>query len=75
MITESYSLSSDDETPPKDGSASQSTVASSKPTLSDIYERSEEGESEKNRTTLSGKNRTTLSGKNRTTLSGIEKQC
>ncbi|XP_053389979.1 uncharacterized protein LOC128552922 isoform X3 [Mercenaria mercenaria] len=46
--SESYSYSSDESTP-KDRE-SRASVASSKPTLSDIYERSEEGDSEKNKT-------------------------
>lgn len=45
--SESYSFSSE-ETTPKD-EASRVSVASSKPTLSDIYERSEESDSEKNK--------------------------
>ncbi|KAL4230935.1 hypothetical protein ACF0H5_011309 [Mactra antiquata] len=43
--SESYSMSSE-ETPPKD-SESHVSVGSTKPTLSDIYERSEEGDSDK----------------------------
>lgn len=49
FLTESYSFSSE-ETTPQD-QVSRASVASSKPTLSDIYERSEEGDSEKNKTT------------------------
>lgn len=52
-VTESYSMSSEDESPGKESQTS-TTMASSKPTLSDIYERSEEGESDKNKTTLTG---------------------
>ncbi|XP_060593523.1 transmembrane protein 232-like isoform X2 [Ruditapes philippinarum] len=54
--SESYSYSSD-ETSPKDRE-SRASVASSKPTLSDIYERSEEGDSEKMKTSATGSAKT-----------------
>ena len=58
FLIELYSISSED-SPPR-GQESRASVASSKPTLSDIYERSEEGDSERKKSSKTG---TTKTGK------------
>ena len=71
MFSELYSISSEESAP--QGQESRASMASSKPTLSDIYERSEEGDSERKKssktgTTKTGKNSMSSStGKNKTT--------
>jgi len=46
-VVENYSVESEDSSPGHQDSQSQASVASSKPELSDIYERSEEGDSDR----------------------------
>ena len=59
MFSELYSISSEESAP--HGQESRASMASSKPTLSDIYERSEEGDSERKKSSKTG---TTKTGKN-----------